>query len=210
VSSLQSVVLTLSVAYALIGALLLVVLVYARLPWSLKGVAVIVTSVFYVASFLGMRGLLGWASVDHLPPYFKLLQARIVEPHSLEGDPGAIYLWVEALDEDNRPSGVPRAYRIPYRDRLADKTDKAESEIAAGRAQGGRAADYGSGEGGLLDSVRAYITPNTIIETSGGDPSSGGGLTAVPQGGDEVTFTPLLPPRMPPKDIMEQPPENRP
>jgi hypothetical protein len=25
----------------------------------------------------------------------------------------------------------------------------------------------------------------------------------VPQAGDEVTFTPLLPPRMPPKDVME-------
>jgi hypothetical protein len=193
----------LAIAYALIGALLLVVLVYARLPWPLKAVAVVLTSSFYIASFLGMRGLLGWASVDHLPGSFKLLQARIVEPHSLEGDPGAIYLWVEALDEGNRPSGVPRAYRIPYSDRLADKTDKAQSEIAAGRAQGGRAADYGSGEGGQLSAVRAYITPNTIIETSGGDPSSGGGLTAVPQAGDEVTFTPLLPPRMPPKDVME-------
>jgi hypothetical protein len=123
----------LAVAYALIGALLLVVLVYARLPWPLKAVAVVLTSSFYIASFLGMRGLLGWASVDHLPGSFKLLQARIVEPHSLEGDPGAIYLWVEALDEGNRPSGVPRAYRIPYSDRLADKTDKAQSEIAAGR-----------------------------------------------------------------------------
>lgn len=207
-SSLQSDIFMLSVAYALVGALLLVVLVYARLPWSLKGIAVIVTSSFYIASFLGMRGLLGWASVDRLPPNFKLLHARIVEPHSLEGDPGAIYLWVEALDDGNRPSGVPRAYRIPYSDKLADKTDKAQSEIAAGRAQGGRAADYGSGEGGLLDSVRAYITPNTIIETSGGDPSTGGGLTPVPQAGDEVNFTPLLPPRMPPKDVME-PQESR-
>ena len=203
VSNLQSDILMLSVAYALVGALLLVVLVYARLPWSLKGIAVIVTSSFYIASFLGMRALLGWASVDRLPPSFKLLQARIVEPHSLEGDPGAIYLWVEALDDGNRPSGVPRAYRIPYSDKLADKTDKAQGELAAGRAQGGRAADYGSGEGGLLDAVRAYITPNTIIETSGGDPSTGGGLTAVPQAGDEVTFTPLLPPRMPPKDVIE-------
>jgi hypothetical protein len=107
VSSLQSVILLLSVAYALIGALLLVVLVYARLRWPLKAVAVVVTSAFYVASFLGMRGLLGWASVDHLPASFKLLQARIVEPHSLEGDPGAIYLWVEELDDGNRAAAPP-------------------------------------------------------------------------------------------------------
>jgi len=201
VSNLQSVVLTLALSYALIGALLLIVLVYARLHWSAKAVAVVVTSAFYIASFVGVRGLLGWATVDRLPVAFKLLQARIVEPHSLEGDPGSIYLWVETLDEGNRPSGVPRAYRLPYRDALAEKTDKAISEIAAGRPQGGRAADLGSGEGGLMEAVREYITPNTIMETSGGDPSTGGGVMAAPRPGDEVSFTPMLPPRMPPKDV---------
>ena len=201
-NSLQSDILTLSIAYALIGALLLLVLVYARLPWPVKAVAVVVTSAFYIVSFAGMRGLLGWASVDALPASFKLLQARIVEPHSLEGDPGAIYLWVEALDDTNRPSGVPRAYRIPYSDQLADKTDKAQSEIAAGHPQGGRAADFGNGEGGLLDAARAFITPSAVIETSGGDPSTGG-ASSIPQAGDAVAFTPLLPPRMPPKDAQQ-------
>jgi hypothetical protein len=199
VNSLQSIILTLSLSYALIGALLLVVLVYARLHWSAKSVAVVVTSAFYIASFVAVRGLLGWASVDRLPVAFKLLQARIVEPHSLEGDPGSIYLWVETLDEGNRPSGVPRAYRLPYRDALAEKTDKAMGEIAAGRPQGGRAADLGSGEGGLIEAFREYITPKAIMETSGGDLATGGGLMAAPRAGDEVSFTPLLPPRMPPK-----------
>lgn len=198
-SNLQSVILTLSISYALVGALLLVILVYARLPWSARAVAVVMISAFYIASFIGVRGLLGWASVDRLPVTFKLLQSRIVEPHSLEGDPGSIYLWVEALDEDNRPSGVPRAYRLPYSGRFAEKTDKAASEIAAGRLQGGRAADYGNGEGGLLDAARDYINPTTIMETSGGDPSTGGGLATAPRPGDTVSFTPLLPPRMPPK-----------
>jgi hypothetical protein len=196
---LQSVVVTLSVSYALIGALLLVILIYARVPWPAKAVVVVVTSAFYIASFIGTRGLLGWASVDRLPATFKLLQARIVEPHSVEGDPGSIYLWVEALDDGNRPSGIPRAYRIPYSDSAAGRTDKAASEIAAGRPQGGRAADFGSGEGGLIEAVRAYITPNVVLDTSGGDPSTGGGLMA-PRAGEGVSFTPLLPPRMPPKD----------
>ena len=70
--NLPTVILTLSVAYAVIGALLLVVLVYARLHWSLKAVAVVVTSAFYVVSFTEMRGLLGWASMNRLPTSFKL------------------------------------------------------------------------------------------------------------------------------------------
>jgi hypothetical protein len=200
VSSLQSVILTLALSYALIGALLLIVLVYARLHWSAKAVAVVVTSAFYVASFVGVRGLLGWASVDRLPAAFKLLQTRIVEPHSLEGDSGAIYLWVEALDEGNRPSGVPRAFRLPYSERLAAKTDRASGEIAAGRPQGGRAADFGDGAGSIFQAAREYITPSMVLDTTGGDSSTGGGLLVAPSPGDEVSFTPLLPPRMPPKD----------
>ena len=203
-NNLQSAVLTLSISYALIGALLLIVLVYARLHWSAKAVAVVVTSAFYIASFVGVRGLLGWATIDRLPAAFKLLQARIVEPHSLEGDPGAIYLWVETLDDGNRPSGVPRAYRLPYRGSLAEKTDKAMAEIAAGRPQGGRAADFGDGGGSVLQAAREYITPSAILDTSGGDPSTGGGLLAAPGEGDEVSFTPLLPPRMPPKDEQDE------
>jgi hypothetical protein len=196
---LQSIIVTLSVSYALIGALLLVVIVYARLPWPVKAIAVVVTSAFYVVSFVGARSLLGWASVDKLPASFKLLQARIVDPHTVESDPGSVYLWVEALDEDNRPSGVPRAYRLPYSDALAEKTHAAENEIAAGRAQGGRAADFGTGEGGLIDAAREYILPKTILQTSGGDPSTGE-FKAASQAGDGVSFSPLLPPRMPPKD----------
>jgi hypothetical protein len=199
VSSLQSVIVTLSVGYALIGALLLLVLVYARLPWQAKAMAVIVTSAFYVVCFVGMRGLLGWASVDRLPPNFKLLQARIVDPHTVDGDPGSVYLWLEALDEDNRPSGVPRAYRLPYSDALAEKTQHASDQIAAGHPQGGRTADFGTGDGGVIDAAREYILPRTILETSGGDPSTGE-FKAAKEAGYGVSFTPLLPPRMPPKD----------
>ena len=199
-NSLQQVILAIAVAYAVIGALLLVVLVYGRLHWSLKATAVIVTSVFYLVSFGAMRGLLGWASADRLPVSFKLLAARIVEPHSLEGDPGSIYLWVEELDDDHRPSGIPRAFRVPYNDALAEKTHAAENEIAAGHPQGGRAADFGGGDGTIIDMVREYVTPKAVIETAGGD-SSTGEFRPPPAGSEQgAVFTPLPPPRMPPKD----------
>jgi hypothetical protein len=201
VSNLQWVIVTLAVAYAVIGALLLIVLVYARLHWSLKAIAVVVTSAFYVVSFGGMRGLLGWATTDRLPASFKLVSARIVEPHSLEGDPGSIYLWVEELDQDNRPSAIPRAFRVPYTDTLAEKTHTAENEIKAGHPQGGRAADFGGGDGTIMDLVREYVTPKTILETSGGDSTTG--EFRPPPAGATAVFTPLPPPRMPPKDELQ-------
>jgi hypothetical protein len=202
--TLQSVVVALSVSYALIGALLLVALAYGRLPWKAKALAVVVVSGFYVVSFNATRGMLGWASAESLPRAFKLVYARVVDPHSLEGDAGSIYLWVEALDEDHRPSGVPRAYRLPYSEKLAERIDHAVDQIRRGNPQqGGRAADFGTGTGGLIDAAREYILPKSIIETAGGDPSTGF-FNAGPQAGDGISFTPLLPPRMPPKDAQAE------
>ena len=42
----DTIVLALAIAYAVIGALLLLLLVYARLPWPAKAAAIVVTSCF--------------------------------------------------------------------------------------------------------------------------------------------------------------------
>jgi hypothetical protein len=202
VSNLTDVIIWLSIAYALLGVLLLVVCVFARIPWPVKAAAIVLTSAFYVVGFFATRGLLGWSSTDPLPPKFELLGARIVEPHSLEGDPGAIHLWVEALDDDNFPSGVPRAYRLPYDVHLAERTEAAVRASANGVPQGGRTADFGAGQGGNAEATAREATPSTIITTGGGDPSSGGPIDPQldQQQNQAINFTPLAPPRMPPKD----------
>jgi hypothetical protein len=202
VSNLTDVIIWLSIAYALLGLLLLVICIFAKIPWPVKVAAIVLTSAFYVVSFFATRGLLGWSSTDPLPPKFKLLGARIVEPHSLEGDPGAIHLWVEALDDDNFPSGVPRAYRLPYDVHLAERTEAAVRASADGVPQGGRTADFGNGQGGNAQATAREATPSTIITTGGGDPSSGGPIDPQldQQQNQAINFTPLAPPRMPPKD----------
>jgi hypothetical protein len=201
-TNFDSVILALAISYALIGALLLALLVYARLPWPAKAAAIVVTSGFYLVSFVGARGLLGWSSRDPLPPRFKLLQARIVEPHSVEGEPGAIHLWVEALGDDNRPSGIPRAYRLPYNAKLAEKTEQAIAASAEGKPQGGRTADFGTGEGGVAEEATRLVTPSTITTTGGGDPSTGSPIDPSFNHGESqsLSFGPLAPPLMPKKD----------
>ncbi|MDE2578263.1 MAG: hypothetical protein KGL46_05610 [Hyphomicrobiales bacterium] len=201
-TDLQSVIVALAISYALLGALLLALLIYARLDWRVKAGAVVLTSAFYIVGFFASRNLVGWPAQERLPPYFKLLQARIVEPHMREDDPGSIYLWVEALDETNRPVAAPRAYRLPYNAHLAEKTEKAISASADGRPQGGRAADFGSGEGGVAQEAQRLVTPSSITTTGGGDPSGGGPLDPAFMHGEDQTivFAPLPPPRMPKKD----------
>ena len=203
-TNLASDIILLSIAYALLGVLLLVVCVFAKVPWPVKAGLIVLTSAFYVVTFVATRGLLGWSSTDPLPPKFKLLSARIVEPHSLEGDPGALHLWVEALDDDNFPSGVPRAYRLPHDGRLAERTEAAIRASADGKPQAGRTADFGNGQGGTAtaEATAREVTPSTITTTGGGDPSSSGPVDPQSAHGENQTinFTPLVPPRMPPKD----------
>lgn len=200
--NVNEVVLGLAIGYALLGVVLLSILVFARLPWPIKAALIIFTSAFYVVNFFESRALLGWSSIDPLPPRFKLLSARILEPHSLAGEPGAIHLWVEELDEDNFPSGVPRAYRLPYDAKLAERAEAAIKASADGKPQGGRTADFGAGEGGAGQATAREVTPSSITTTGGGDPSTGGPLDPI-LGRDQnasIVFAPLAPPRMPAKD----------
>jgi hypothetical protein len=196
--SLQTEILGLSIGYALLGLLLLLALVRARLPWSVKVGAVALTSAFYVLVYYRTQGLLGWSAYQPLPPRFQLLWARSVEPNIAQGEPGAVHLWVEELDEANFPSGVPRAYRRPYSTALARKAESARTEISNGRPQGGRAEQLGSGEGGHMDGSVAALKN----AEAGGDPASGEALDTAFMGGDSqsIAFAPLPVRTLPPKD----------
>jgi hypothetical protein len=198
----DQIVLALGIGYALLGVILLVVLVFARIDWRAKAGLIILVSAFYVVDFRAARSLLGWASPEALPAQFKLLGARIVEPHSLAGDAGAIFLFVEEVDGDNFPSGDPRLYRLPYDAKLAERTEAAVRASAEGTPQGGRTADFGAGGGGAAEPTNREVTPSSVTVTSGGDPMSGGPSDPQVPRDDRhgVVFSPLSPPRLPPKD----------
>ncbi len=198
----DQIVLALGIGYALLGVILLVVLVFARFDWRAKAGLILLVSAFYVVDFRAARSLLGWASPEPLPAQFKLLGARIVEPHSLAGDAGAIFLFVEDVDGDNFPSGDPRLFRLPYDVKLAERTEAAIRASAEGTPQGGRTADFGAGGGGAAEPTSREVTPSSVTVTSGGDPMSGGPSDPqIPRDDSHgVVFSPLLPPRLPPKD----------
>ena len=139
-------VLAISAAYVVIGVLLLIIALTARLSWWVKAAAIVLTSVFFVEAFYSTKGLLGWPRSGALPGRFQLLWVRVVEPDSKTGDRGAIYLWIEEVDDNNVPDGVPRAYRLPYSRGLADRSAKARDDIMRGKPQQGSAEDMGGEE----------------------------------------------------------------
>ncbi len=103
-----------------------------------------------------------------MPQRFELLWARVVESNFVNDEAGAIYLWVETLDDSNRPSLVPRAYVLPYSAALAGKIEAAKSEISQGRHQVGRPTDFGVGGGELIGSN----LPSRTGGGPGGDPTA--------------------------------------
>jgi hypothetical protein len=93
---------------------------------------------------------------------------------------------------------VPRAYRRPYSTALARKVESARTEIGNGRPQGGRAEQFGSGEGGASDGSVAALRN----AEAGGDPSGGGLLDSDFMRGESqsIEFAPLPIRTLPPKD----------
>ncbi|MET0639031.1 MAG: hypothetical protein ABWZ19_03330 [Hyphomicrobium sp.] len=196
--NLHGEILGLAIAYAALGVLLLIAVTRANLPWMAKAGMIVATSLLYIVVFFRLQGLLGWASYETLPPRFELLWARVVESNFVNNEDGAIYLWVETLDDANRPSLVPRAYVLPYSSALAAKIQTAKSEISHGRHQVGRPTDFGVGGGELVGSN----LPSRTGGGPGGDPSGGGLLDSKFLGGGapSIDFAPLPPPILPPKE----------
>ena len=110
-------VLGLTIAYAALGTLLLVVLLHLAIPRTAKMALVTAMAVFYAAVFFFSQSMLGWAAATAVPERFQVLWTRVVEPNPSQQSAGEIYLWVEELDERNIASGEPRASLCPTRRR---------------------------------------------------------------------------------------------
>ena len=138
---MTSTVIAISLGYAALAVVLLALGLEAHLRWWIKAAAIVVTCAFMIVVFHGTNGLLGWPARGGLPPRFQLLWSRVVEPDVKSGDAGAVFLWIEEVDENNVPSGLPKSYRLPYSRALADKSNAARDEILAGHPQEGLAGD---------------------------------------------------------------------
>ncbi|HSR62398.1 MAG TPA: hypothetical protein VLN56_03225 [Gammaproteobacteria bacterium] len=115
-------------AYVLIALLLISINLYSNWSWKIKTGAVILTSVFYVVTYLSFPPLLGWPTDQDPPERFRLIAAHVVQPDKVTGADGAIYLWLTQID-DLSSSSPPRAYELPYSPPLHDLVINASSKL---------------------------------------------------------------------------------
>ena len=126
-------------AYIVIAVLLLSLNLTSRWRWGIKAVAIVVTAVFFIEAYVFTHRLLGWPTNTELPGHFQVLWGKVEEPDKFTGADGAIYLWLDELDEYNIPLGVPRAHELPYSDRLAEAVLEVTEKIQEGLEVSGTA-----------------------------------------------------------------------
>lgn len=130
--STTATILILSFGYAFVLALVVASFTARRVyPWMRIAAAGASIGLFY-GTYVAVGELRGFPSDTQPPEFFKLHWARVVEPNALSGDEGRVFLWLEKLDEDNYPSGTPRAYELPYSLDLVRKVDSALASIQSG------------------------------------------------------------------------------
>ena len=130
--SMTYVILALAASYALVAALLAYLVLLTRIHWLLKFLATAATVAAIPLTFWGVGELRGLPSDSGIPSSFRLLWAEVVEPNTLQGEKGHVYLWMLRLDSDNFPVGLPRAYQLPYSEELQIKVSEATGMISDG------------------------------------------------------------------------------
>ena len=78
----------------------------------------------------------------------------IEEPNKERGVEGAIYLWITPLDS-NRPTTVPRAYKLPYQKDAHSQLSEAQRKARQGIRQVGTIERPGGGSGSAWFKVNA-------------------------------------------------------
>jgi len=198
-------VLALSAAYVFMAVLLLVMALKAPMDWRWKASMIVIATFFFIHSFFHIKALLGWSGAGPLPERFQLLWARVVEPDQRSGEPGAIFWWIEEMDENNVPVGVPRSFQLPYRKALAEQSMKAREEIMQGNPQEGQAGaldqDQKQGEQTGAGEQDANARNKEGATLADGDMAQRLDLDGVQQSQQMFEFrrmpSPLLPPKRP-------------
>lgn len=127
-------------AYVLIAILLLSINLYSNWSWQVKAGSIIITTAFYIVTYLSFPALLGWPTDDNPPGNFHLIAAHVQQPNKITGNDGSVFIWLTQID-DLTSDVAPRAYELPYSDALYEIIINANNKIKKGIPQLGEFKD---------------------------------------------------------------------
>ncbi len=176
----------LSLAYAIIVALLLNLSLASRWALAVKLGAIVVASGFYIVAFEGHKQLMGWATSAVMPEQFRLHWITMQEPDKGSRSPGSIFFWISELDDAGLVASEPRAYRLPWDEGTAQAAEDALAALTEGEPLNGFIS-------------RGAVAAEEDLTGQG----EGVGQSAAPSGDDgpqpSFEFRRVPPPTLPPK-----------
>jgi len=196
-----------AVALFLILVLLLLSLNLTSLwKWWIKAAAIVVTLCAVVVLYFTMTGLIGWASPGEMPRRFGLLATRIVEPDKLANLPGAIYLWVEEVDDRQIVIAPPRAFEVPYKVEIATEVASAQQQLEGGGKVLGQFTPTGRGQADAAQTAQKKGEGTVSADGNANLQASGGGGEGADKIGDPgaFSFSEMPPVDLPDKALMVQ------
>lgn len=147
--------------YVFLLAILLSVLIHARVATWLKAGLIVASLGFFFMANDSLRAALGWPVRTALPEKFMLVASWVSEPEKQGDGSGSIVLWVVTL-RDDRPASDPRSYRLPYDEVLHQKLTDAEMRMKQGKMQIGRRSE--APEGSVLSTASGAINARLDVE----------------------------------------------
>jgi hypothetical protein len=189
-------------AYGLLALLLLSVNLASRWRWWIKAGTIVITLAVFAASYFIISGMAGWPTTEPLPARFALLNTQVLDPDKINNKPGAIYLWVQEIDDTQRPISPPRAYELPYSSGMLKTVSDGQDQLDKGEDVLGTAASVQSKDSnGDADGSEgtSQARDGQGDSASGNKHGSGAAGAAGFEGGQSVSFGAMPPPALPTK-----------
>ncbi|MEK9942789.1 MAG: hypothetical protein ACPHCM_05335 [Arenicellales bacterium] len=129
----------LSITYAFVLFVMLLILTRSRYPLGLRFAVIALAAGVYVTHFFALDALRGWPTTTALPKQFALKAWAITEPNPSAETAGRIDLWIQTDDSD-----MPRAYSVTYSQALHQQLESAGERMKQGYRQQGATRGTGS------------------------------------------------------------------
>ena len=153
--------LLLTLLYLAVAFLLLILCLSTHWPRLLKlGMIALVTASYFIAES-AFDGMLGWPASTGMPEKFVLLATVVEEPDTNRGSKGAIFIWVNGV-ENGKPVAEPRSFRLPYGKPLHAILNEAMKKNRQGISQIGSTEAPSAGKNGSW--LRSAADPNIKIK----------------------------------------------
>ena len=113
-----------ALAFLIMTALSLWILIGAKGHWVFKMGFIAITLLFSIGMWNSFNDLLGWPTTEKVPDKFEILWVVVEEPNKRTNDDGAIYIWIKNLEPKDDSFSLSfnskdvskgsRLYKLPY------------------------------------------------------------------------------------------------